>query len=217
MCEEEWDVEVALSDAVARCERAGDPIIGSEACQMALRFSLDLENCRRARQVNVLWKELISCTSDMVHCEICERCANEDPDGKELAPWFTQKVVGSKMERHIHVCGVCMWGQCAMVRPDMSVTVITSARWEGSSACSQNSERIPFGRPFGDSSGSTLWRAFTSEFQTVILGSWCGLGSRHQHHDNILRGRSFGYFDSGILEVSEASSLLDPMIRCPKG
>eukprot|EP00978_Attheya_sp_CCMP212_P002445 scaffold4994_cov36-Attheya_sp.AAC.3 len=47
---EEREVETALAVAVARREQAGDPVSGAEACQMALRFSLDLENRRRACQ-----------------------------------------------------------------------------------------------------------------------------------------------------------------------
>eukprot|EP00978_Attheya_sp_CCMP212_P019550 scaffold54967_cov45-Attheya_sp.AAC.4 len=104
---EEWEIEVALAVAVA--QRAGDPVTGTEACRMALRFSLDLENRQRARQ-------------------------------------------------------------------------------EGSFTCSQNSSgRIV---PFGDSSGSTLWRAFT---------------------------RSFEHFGDGILEVCKVSPLLDPMTQYLKG
>eukprot|EP00978_Attheya_sp_CCMP212_P029181 scaffold102991_cov36-Attheya_sp.AAC.1 len=50
ICEEEREVEAALAVAVACREQAGDPVSGTEACQMALRFSLDLENRQRARQ-----------------------------------------------------------------------------------------------------------------------------------------------------------------------
>eukprot|EP00978_Attheya_sp_CCMP212_P021654 scaffold63522_cov77-Attheya_sp.AAC.1 len=48
--EEREQVDVALAVAVAHRERAGDPVTGIEACQMALKFSLDLENCWRAHQ-----------------------------------------------------------------------------------------------------------------------------------------------------------------------
>eukprot|EP00978_Attheya_sp_CCMP212_P029123 scaffold102508_cov34-Attheya_sp.AAC.1 len=111
MCEEEWDIEVVLAVAVA--QRAGDPVTGTEACQMALRFSLDLENRQRARQVIFVWKEYwyTSCMSS-VNCRICRRCTIKDLDGEELAPWFDQyfhlRVGSGELERCFHcVVGVC--------------------------------------------------------------------------------------------------------------
>eukprot|EP00978_Attheya_sp_CCMP212_P023166 scaffold70296_cov33-Attheya_sp.AAC.1 len=91
---------------------------------MALRFSLDLENRRRARQVENVWKEFIISTSGSVNCVICKKCAIGDVDGKELAPWFTRRVIGgmdqysfharigsgTRVERYVHMCGGCMKG-----------------------------------------------------------------------------------------------------------
>eukprot|EP00978_Attheya_sp_CCMP212_P035930 scaffold159213_cov56-Attheya_sp.AAC.1 len=101
---------------------------------MALRFSLDLENRQRAHQVKNVWREFVKSTSGSVHCSICEKCAIGDIDGKELALWFTHRVVDGGMDQYFHSrigssrvekCG--MEGQCrSMVGPDMNVTVIVS-------------------------------------------------------------------------------------------
>eukprot|EP00978_Attheya_sp_CCMP212_P015830 scaffold40971_cov52-Attheya_sp.AAC.1 len=119
---------------VAHREQASDPVSGTEACQMALRFSLDLESSSGGN----VWKEFIISTSGSVCCVICEKCAIRDVDGEELAPWYTSRVVGGmdqyfharigsgRVERYVHMCGGCMKGQWAIVGPDTNVTVIVS-------------------------------------------------------------------------------------------
>jgi hypothetical protein len=139
VCEEEQEVEVALAVEVARREQAGDPISGTEACQMTFRFSLDLENRRRARQVKNVWGEFVKSMNGSVCCSICEKHAIMDCDGEELAPWFTQRVVdggmdqyfhsrigSGRVEKYVHMCGRCMGGQWSMVGPDTNVTVVVS-------------------------------------------------------------------------------------------
>eukprot|EP00978_Attheya_sp_CCMP212_P011013 scaffold26910_cov52-Attheya_sp.AAC.2 len=66
---------------------------------------------------------------------MCHRDVND----KELAPWFTRRVVdggmyqyfhsrigSDRVEKYVHMCGRCMEGQWAMVGPDTNMTVIVS-------------------------------------------------------------------------------------------